>query len=158
MSGAKIIGGAGIVLMALFTFVAIREHEDARTFLVRSDVLSPSEHSEANARMSEHREATSSRPIPVSPQVADHSHPAMGAAKRLGAALDPAYVARVKHDAAVVQMNSNFGDFIAGAHLTEVESALLLDLLAEERQAALELIVSARDRGIYWRTSQTSNQ
>jgi hypothetical protein len=50
-------------------------------------------------------------------------------------------------------MNANFGDFISGAQLTEMEAALLLDLLAEERQAALELIVSARDQGIYWRTS-----
>jgi hypothetical protein len=138
--------------VTLCTWITVREyHVDSS--LVPPDAGPKPHPVEANAPTPEHHRAVTSKLAADSHEVGVHFEAPTAAAIRRKMAIDPAYVALMKHDMAVEQMRSNFGDFITGAKLTEAEAEQLLELLAQERQATLDLVVQARDRGSYWGTS-----
>jgi hypothetical protein len=149
MSRKKVVGTVAGVVVAVCAWIAFREYHVDSSPIVPD--RTPAPHPiETSLRTSEHHAATPSMVTTDSSDVGVHFVAPITAVKRHQVVLDPTYVAQVKHDMAVAQMKSNFGDFIIGAKLTAAEAEQLLELLAEERQSALELVVDARDRGFYW--------
>lgn len=147
MSRTKVIVTV-VVVLALCTSLGVLVYHWRAIGVRRNVNIGPL--NEADGRASESHAASASKLAIASPEVGVHFEPPVAALGRHKKPLDPAYVAMVKHDAAVAQMKSNFADFLVGARLTAAEAAQLLDLLAEEREAALELILAARARGSYW--------